>query len=75
MKIILDILTDMHPDIDFLTNTRLIDDGLLKSMDIVGLIGEINDRLDIAIPAEEILPENFNSYTALSALVTRLLDE
>lgn len=66
------ILSDLHPDVDFETNESLIDDGVLDSLDIVTLISEINAELDITIPAEEIVPENFNSASALAELLTRL---
>ena len=66
------ILADLHPDVDFETNESLIDDGVLDSLDIVSLISEISAELDITIPAEEIIPENFNSAAALVALLTRL---
>ena len=36
---------------------------------------EIADRFDVQIPAEEILPENFDSAEALWALITRLDEE
>ena len=66
------ILADLHPDVDFETNESLIDEGVLDSLDIVTLISEINAELDITVPAEEIIPENFNSASALVALLTRL---
>jgi acyl carrier protein len=75
MTELLNILQDMHPEIDFLTHATLIDDKVLDSFDIITLAAEINDKLEVAIPAEEIVPENFNSYAALSALVARLSED
>ena len=72
MNEIIDILTERHDDIDFTTETGLIENGILNSLDIVSIITEINDRMDVRIPAEEILPENFDSAEALWALVQRL---
>ena len=72
---LLGILQEMHPEIDFSTHTTLIDDAVIDSFDVIFLVGEINDKMDVEIPAEELLPENFNSYTALKALVERLGDE
>ncbi len=69
------ILTDLHPDVDFETNEALVDDGVLDSLDIVSLISEIAAELDITIPPEEIIPENFNSASALSELLSRLDEE
>ena len=51
---------------------RDIEKAILNSLDIVTLITEINDRFDVMIPAEEIMPENFDSAEALWALISRL---
>lgn len=75
MEDILDILSEIKPDIDFETCTTLIDDGILDSFDIISLINELNDTFDIRIPANQIIPENFNSAAALWDMVERLLDE
>lgn len=72
---LIEILTDLHPDVDFATEEGLVDNGILDSLDIVTLITEINDKFDVSIPAEEIIPENFNSAAALMALIERLDEE
>ena len=72
MNEIIDTLTELHDDVDFTTETGLVENGILNSLDIVAIITEIDDRLDVQIPAEEILPENFDSAEALWALVQRL---
>lgn len=75
MEKLLEILTELHPDVDFETEDRLIDDKILDSFDIVTIVAEIDAEYDVAIPAEELLPENFNSARALWALIERLMDE
>ncbi len=75
METLLEILQDMHEDVDFEKCTTLIDDKILDSFDIITLISEIDSEFDVAIPAEEIIPENFNSAKALYALIEKLLDE
>ena len=72
---ILSLLEDIKDDIDFENTTTLIDDGLLSSLDIIQLIGALNDEFDISIPATEIVPANFNSVAAMEAMVKRLQDE
>ena len=72
---ILDILNDLVEDVDFDTCDTRIDDGLLSSLDIIQLIGALNDEFDISIPATEIIPDNFNSVDAMVAMVERLADE
>lgn len=75
MEEIMEILQDLHPDVDFETEEHLVDDKILDSFDIVSLIAEINENFDIAITARDILPENFNSAKALYALIQRLEEE
>lgn len=75
MEELLEILEGLHPEVDFDTCKTLIDDKILDSFDIVSLISEINEEFDVAIPADEIVPENFNSAQALYELIERLLDE
>ncbi|MBE7066665.1 MAG: acyl carrier protein [Ruminococcaceae bacterium] len=75
MDDLMNILQELHPDVDFDTETSLIDDKILDSFDIVTLIAEISDTYDVAIPAQDIVPENFNSAQALYALIQRLEEE
>ena len=75
MTELLEILENLHPEVDFDTCTTLIDDKILDSFDIITIISEINEEFDVVIPAEEIVPENFNSAQALHALITRLEEE
>lgn len=75
MDQILEILNSLHPGVNYETCNRLIDDKILDSFDIVTIITEINNEFDVAVPAEEIIPENFNSAQALQAMIDRLLDD
>ena len=75
MSILLEILQEMHDDIDFSTHKTLIDDKVIDSFDIITLIAEIDDRIGVSIPAEELIPENFNSFDAINALINRLEDD
>lgn len=66
------ILSELRSDIDFETEDTLIDGGLLDSFDIVTLVAEIDDAFGIEIPAEALIPENFNSAKAIFALIKQL---
>lgn len=72
MDKLIEILTELNPDVDYETEEALIDGGILDSFDIVNLVAEIDDVFGVAIPAEELIPENFNSAKALYALIQRL---
>jgi D-alanine--poly(phosphoribitol) ligase subunit 2 len=54
MNELLEILKELHPDVDYENCTTLIDDKILDSFDIVSIISEVSDSFDVAIPAEEI---------------------
>ena len=75
MEKLIEILAELHPDIDFETTEDLIDDGILDSLDIVSLVAAIDTEFGVTIPAEEIIPENFNSASALFELITKLDEE
>lgn len=75
MEELLDILRELHPDVDFENEEHLIDRAVLDSMDIVTLITEIGEEFDVTITAADIVPDNFNSAKALYALIRRLEDE
>lgn len=66
------ILEEIRPDLDFEAETKLIDDGILDSFDIISIVGELNMQYNIEINVEDLLPENFNSMTAIFELVTKL---
>lgn len=69
---VLEILQDIRPDVEFEGNNSLVDNGDLESLDVVALIGELNDEFDIDISVEDIIPENFNSLQAIVELINRL---
>ena len=75
MEQLLEILKNMHPDVDFDTVEDMIGEGILDSLDIVTLITEINNTFDVSIPAEEVIPENFASVESLWTLIERLDEE
>ncbi len=75
MEALLNILEELHPEVDFTTCTTLIDDGILDSFDIVTLVAEIDAEMDVQIPAEALIPENFNSAQAIDALIQSLMDD
>ncbi len=72
MDEILEILTEIRPDVDFENEKRLIDDGILDSFDIITIVSEFNEAFDIDIDVEDLEPENFNSVEAMKELIDRL---
>lgn len=72
---VLEILREIRADVDFEKETKLIDDNILASLDIVAIVGEFNDEFDIEISVEDLTPENFNSVDAMVELVTKAQEE
>ena len=75
MDDLLSILNGLHPEVDYETETGLIDKRIFDSFDVVNIVGELMDEFDIEITAEHMVPENFNSAEAIYALVQRLEEE
>ncbi len=75
MDELIEIMSTIRPDIDFTTATALIDDDLLDSMDIIAIVGEVNYKFGVEINVNDLLPENFNSASALYDLIEKLQEE
>lgn len=71
-KEILELLEKEFPDIDFAGTEALVDDGVLDSLTITGMIAVLSMEFGITIPYEEIVEENFNSVAGLAKMVQRL---
>ena len=71
MKTLMGILKDLRPEVDFSTAENLVYGGILESLDIVVLVGEIVDKFNIELSVEDLIPENFNSKEAIMALIDR----
>ena len=72
---ILEILESAVPSVDFLESDTMMDDGLLDSLTIVQIIGELSMEYDIEFVFEDLVPENFNSLDNIVALVRRKLGQ
>ena len=72
---LLKILSELRPEVDFTSETALVDDGILDSFDMVALVTEINDEFDVRIGIENLVPENFNSVDSIIELIERLQEE
>ena len=75
MDKLLKILNRLHPDVDFTAVEDLYEEGVLDSLDMVRLVTEIAREFDVQIPAEELLPENFQDVKTIYALIERLDEE
>ena len=75
MEEIMKILQEIRPDVDFVNEKKLIDDGVLDSFDIITIVSEFNEAFDIDIDVEDLEPYNFNTVEAMAELIQKLQDE
>ena len=69
---LLEILKEIRPDVDFESETSLIDDGILDSFDVVSIISELDNEFGVQVRITELEPENFNSAESIWNLVQEL---
>ena len=69
---VLALLSEEFPEVDFEASDALVDDGILDSLTITGIIASLSMEFGITIPYEEIIEENFNSISGLAKMVERL---
>ena len=74
-EVIMELLQDLHEDIDFDKEEALVDDKILDSFDLVTLVAELGDEFDVEITAKEFVTENFNSLDRLADMIVRLTDD
>ena len=71
---ILNILSYIRPEVDYLNKTNYIDECLLDSLDIIRLVSEIEKKYNISINGEDIIPENFQSINNIENLINKTGD-
>ncbi|MGI6124173.1 MAG: acyl carrier protein [Acetivibrionales bacterium] len=67
------LLQNKYPDIDFEKEKKLLDDGILDSVEMVSIIAEIEDFFEISITMEYIQPKYFQSVETMWQMVEELL--
>ncbi len=72
---ILEILTEVRPDVDFENEGELVSANVLESFDIVQIVAELDDEFDIEITPKDLIADNFNSLDSIVELIERLQDE
>lgn len=74
MEELLEILKSLHPEVDYETEDKLVDNKILDSFDIVTLMSEIWEHFRVEILAEHLEAKNFNSAQAIYNLIEELED-
>lgn len=72
---VLEILEGLCLGEDLSSREELVDSRVLDSLTIVALVAEIEDAFHIVIPTVDIVADNFNSVSSISALISRLVED
>lgn len=75
MEKLMQILSELRPDVDFETEKELITEGILDSFDVVALVEMICEAFEIEIRPDDLVSDNFNSAQAMMAMIGRLKDK
>lgn len=75
LEAVIEMLEDVREGVDYENVTDLVDARHLDSFDILAVVAAIDDEFDVEVPAKEIVPTNFNSAVALTAMIQRLAEE
>ena len=68
---ILEILTEIRPEVDYGAATDYVAEGLLDSTDIVSLVASLDEAYGISIEGTEILPEHFRNVDTIVTLLAK----
>lgn len=68
---LLRILIELNPDIDYESETALVDDGLFDSLEVMTIVTDIDDYFHIDIDPDEVIAENFNSVENIMSLIKK----
>jgi Phosphopantetheine attachment site. len=75
MEKLMEILKEINPNIDYETETRLIDGGCLDSLSILSLVAELENAFEIEITPADLVPVNFNSAKSMWSMIQRLQED
>ena len=74
MEKIIEMLEELKSGVDYLTETHLVTDKILDSIDITALIAMLEEEFGIEIGMESMESENFDSAQAIWDMVQDLQD-
>ena len=68
-KLVLEILSEIQDCDDVKNDTLLLERGILDSLSIIYLINELEERLNMTIPLEDVVEDNFKSIESIVEFV------
>ena len=71
---ILHILQEINPYMEIETDTKLLEEEILDSMEILLLISELEDKYQIQIPLESVQLEDFQDILSITKFVKKQIE-
>ena len=71
---ILHILQEINPYMEIETDTKLLEEEILDSMEILLLISELEDKYQIQIPLESLQLEDFQDILSITNFVKKQIE-
>jgi len=68
---LIELLSDIRPEIDFEGESGFVDNGLLDSLDIVTIMDAISEQFDVDLGPDEMIKENFNSIDGMISMIEK----
>ncbi len=75
MEKLMEIMMEIDPDVDYETETNLIDGKVYDSLSILTLITTICEEFDIEIGPKWMRNENFNSIHAIWEMIQAIQED
>ena len=72
MNEIISILNEIRADVDWMSETDIVESGLIDSFDMIALVSDLNDTFKVNIGLEHMEPENFCSVEAMINMLKEL---
>lgn len=69
---VINVLKEVGVDISDNININLLKSGRIDSYEIVNLVVELEDEFDIEIDPELVIPENFETLSAICNLIREI---
>lgn len=71
-EFIKNLLEEINPYEEFEEDTELIESALLDSLTLVFLVSQIEEKYNISIDGELVIPENFTSIRKIGELLKQV---
>ena len=75
METLMHILEEIDESVDWMKETKLVDDRIIDSFAVISMIAELESAFHIQIRAEDISAANFNSAEAIWKMICRLREK